>query len=66
MVPRVYDFDDLDWPPAWLAHVLKWRHTARGLSLEWWRTRNDALGCSPMSALCDERLEEVHALAVAR
>jgi hypothetical protein len=26
---------------------------------EWWTTSHEALGCSPLSALCDDRFAEV-------
>jgi hypothetical protein len=54
------NFDDLDTPQGFYLWVMRDCDRRSHLSSEWWHKRHAALGCSPCSALCDDRFDDVH------
>ena len=55
-----HNLDDQDTDLGFYCAVTKYVDRLKGRNHEWWRCRHKALGCSPNSALCDGRYEDVH------
>lgn len=54
------DFDNEDTLHGFYASVCKLIGRVRGHRLAWWYEHHPILGCSPLSALCDDRFADVH------
>lgn len=55
-----HNFDDYDSEIGFYHAITRFVDRFYGRSSEWWHTSHEKLGCSPLSALCEGRFDEVH------
>ena len=61
LISSSHNFDDYDSEIGFYHSITRWFDRLHGRSSEWWHTRHEELDCSPLSALCEGRFDEVHA-----